>query len=95
VREEIERLEAQLRDLESRVAYSTITVTITPPPTKPEPKPPEPDFLPVFYSALTGLYTVVSGIIYISVAGWPVAAILYGGYRAYRRFIRREMAKSF
>lgn len=90
VREKIERLTAQLKNLERRASYSSITVSIhLPPEPEPGPQPPTPDLIPVIYAALAALYTIISGAIYIAIAGWPIALMGYAAHRAYKR-IRRH-----
>jgi len=86
IRGEIEKIEGQMRYLERRVEYSSISIVVKQPPTPPlPPQPPTPDFLRVFYGALAALYVVVSGLVYLVVAGSPIAAIAYASYTAYKR----------
>lgn len=92
VREKIERLAAQLKNLERRANYSSIAVSIhLPPEPEPGPKPPTPDLVPVIYAALTALYTIISGVIYLAIAGWPIALIGFLAHRAYKKFIKRQV----
>ncbi|SDM19731.1 protein of unknown function [Halogranum gelatinilyticum] len=69
--EEIERLEAQLRTLEGRVAYSTVTVHLTEP--EPEYEPPE---RAAWYdtSAVTAFLESVDGVVTVARAAFVGAA---------------------
>lgn len=91
IRGEIERIQGQLKYLERRVEYSTIMVYVTQP-GKPGPRPspyPSFDITPVLATAITAIYYIVYGLIFLVIAGTPVAVLAYVGYRVYRRFATR------
>ncbi|MCD6261219.1 MAG: DUF4349 domain-containing protein [Thaumarchaeota archaeon] len=91
IRGEIERIQGQLKYLQRRVEYSTIVVYVTQP-GKPRPRPspyPSFDITPVLAAAITAIYYIVYGLIFLAIAGTPVAVLAYVGYRVYRRFIAR------
>ena len=87
VRGEIERLEAQLKNLKRIVEYSSITVSIkTPQKPKPPPSPyPELDLTPALVAAATALLYILYGLIFIAIVGAPLALIAYAGYLVYKR----------
>ncbi|RLG07596.1 MAG: hypothetical protein DRN65_03195 [Thaumarchaeota archaeon] len=92
IRGEIERLEAQMKNLERMVQYSSISITITKP-SKPAPPPspyPEIDFTPVLVAALTALIYIAYGLVFLIIVGIPLGAIAYVGYLAYRKIFRRK-----
>jgi len=91
IRGEIERIQGQLKYLQRRVEYSTIMVHVTQP-GKPRPRPspyPSFDITPVLAAAITAIYYIVYGLTFLAIAGTPVAALAYVGYRVYRRFTAR------
>lgn len=92
VRGEIERIEAQLKNLERMVSYSTISIWIRAP-KEPEPPPPpypEIDFTPVIRAAITALIYVAYGLVFLIIVGAPISLIAYGAYMAYRRIARKK-----
>ena len=92
VRGEIERIEAQLKNLERMVTYSTISIWIKAP-EKPKPPPspyPEIDFTPVIVAAVTALIYIAYGLVFLVIVGTPLAALAYLGYRVYRRAFRKK-----
>lgn len=92
VRGEIERIEAQLKNLERMISYSTISIWIKAP-VKPKPKPspyPEIDFTPVLVAAVTALIYIAYGLVFIVIVGIPVGLIAYAGYLAYRKVAKRR-----
>ena len=92
VRGEIERIEAQLKNLERMVTYSTISIWIKAP-EKPKPPPspyPEIDFTPVIAAAITALIYIAYGLVFLIIVGTPLAALAYLGYRVYRRAFRKK-----
>ncbi len=89
---EIERIEAQLKNLERMTAYSTISIWIKAP-EKPKPKPspyPEIDFTPVLVAAVTALIYIAYGLAFLVVVGIPVGLIAYAGYAVYRKAVKRR-----
>lgn len=93
VRGEIERIEGQLKYLERRVEYSTISVSIVQPPEEPKPKPielPEFNVMPVLIAALTAIYYIAYGLIFLIIVGTPLAVIGYIGFKLYRKFAPRK-----
>jgi len=93
IRGEIERIEGQLKYLERRVEYSTISVSIVQPPKEPEPKPielPEFNVMPVLIAALTAIYYIAYGLIFLIIVGTPLAAIGYAGFKLYRKFAPKK-----
>ena len=91
IRGEIERIQGQLKYLERRVEYSTIMVYVTQP-GKPRPGPspyPSFDITPALAAAITAIYYIVYGLIFLVIAGTPVAVLVYAGYRVYRRLTAR------
>lgn len=87
VRGEIERIEAQLKNLERMISYSTISIWINAP-GKPKPKPspyPEIDFTPVLVAAVTALIYIAYGLLFLTIVGIPIGLIAYAGYLAYRK----------
>jgi len=92
VRGEIERIEAQLKNLERMVTYSTISIWIKAP-EKPKPPPspyPEIDFTPVIAAAITALIYIAYGLVFLIIVGAPLAALAYLGYRVYRKAFRKK-----
>ena len=92
VRGEIERIEAQLKNLERMVTYSTISIWIKAP-EKPKPPPspyPEIDFTPIIAAAITALIYIAYGLVFLIIVGTPLAALAYLGYRVYRRAFRKK-----
>ena len=92
VRGEIERIEAQLKNLERMISYSTISIWIKAP-EKPKPKPspyPEIDFTPVLVAAVTALIYIAYGLIFLIIVGIPIGSIAYAGYVIYRRAVRKR-----
>ncbi len=92
VRGEIERVEAQLKNLERMISYSAISIWIkTPEEPKPKPSPyPVIDFTPVVVAAVTALIYVAYGLVFLIIVGVPVGAIAYGGYLIYRRIVGKK-----
>jgi len=92
VRGEIERVEAQLKNLDRMISYSAISIWIrTPEEVKPKPSPyPVIDFTPVIVAAVTALIYVAYGLVFLIIVGVPVGAITYSGYIIYRRIIRKK-----
>ena len=92
VRGEIERIEAQLKNLERMATYSTISIWIKAP-EKPRPPPspyPEIDFTPVIAAAVAALIYIAYGLVFLILVGTPLAALAYLGYWAYRRAFKRK-----
>jgi hypothetical protein len=90
VRGEIERIEAQLRNLERMVAYSSISIWIRMP-EEPEPSPyPTIDFTPVLAAATTALIHIAYGLVFLIIVGSPLGLMAYGGYIIYRRISGRR-----
>ena len=92
VRGEIERIEAQLKNLERMATYSTISIWIKAP-EKPRPPPspyPEIDFTPVVAAAVAALIYIAYGLVFLILVGTPLAALAYLGYWAYRRAFKRK-----
>ena len=92
VRGEIERIEAQLKNLERMTAYSTISIWIKAP-EKPKPKPspyPEIDFTPVLVAAVTALIYIAYGLVFLAIVGIPVGLIAYAGYAIYRKTVKKR-----
>lgn len=92
IRGEIERLEAQTKNLERMVQYSSISITVAKPsePTSPKPPYPEIDFTPILVAALTALIYIAYGLVFLIIVGIPLGAIAYAGYIIYRRATRRK-----
>ncbi|RLF97904.1 MAG: hypothetical protein DRN49_06760, partial [Thaumarchaeota archaeon] len=91
IRGEIEKIQGQLKYLERRIEYSTIVVYVTQP-EKPRPRPlpyPSFDITPALAAAITAIYYTIYGLIFLVIAGAPVAILIYAGYRIYRRFAAR------
>ncbi|MFQ5712176.1 MAG: DUF4349 domain-containing protein [Candidatus Geothermarchaeales archaeon] len=85
-RETIERLTGQMRFLERRVEYATITVALT------EPSPPEPlvqlpevDWGAGIEAGLWGLFLIVQGLMALVIVLTPVAAVGVPIYYLYKR----------
>jgi len=92
VRGEIERLEAQLRNLDRMIQYSSISITIKSP-EKPRPPPspyPELDLTPVLAIAAMALIYILYGLIFLAIVGGPIAILAYIGYRIYRKLAKRR-----
>ena len=87
VRADVERYEAQLRNLERRVQFSTIHVQIEAPPkeVKPLVRFPTFDVLPALAGALGLLYSVIYALITAVIGLSPLAALGATGYLAYRK----------
>ncbi|WP_435194470.1 DUF4349 domain-containing protein [Natronomonas sp. EA1] len=94
VQEEIERLEAQKRQLENRVAYSTITVELheEPPEREPEPGYADVGLITAFLASIDGVVltirtitvTVAYALPYLLVFGLPVTGVAAVVYRRRR-----------
>ncbi|HDD68916.1 MAG TPA: DUF4349 domain-containing protein [Candidatus Korarchaeota archaeon] len=82
VREEIEVLEAQLENLQSKVEYSTLTVTIQ---EKKGVELPEFDLSRLINLALTALYVAISFIVVGAFFAAPLGAVGWLGLWIYRR----------
>jgi hypothetical protein len=94
VRGEIERIEAQLKNLERMVAYSSISIWIRMP-EEPEPSPyPMMDFTPVLAAAVTALIHIAYGLVFLIIVGSPLGLMAYGGYLIYRRISGRRSQAS-
>ena len=87
VRGEVDSLQGQINYLERSVAMSVITVSLREPP--PPFTPPGMDWGETFQIALTGLFTVVRGLIILAVSLAPLIAIGLGAYYVYKRVKRR------
>ncbi len=92
IRGEIERVEAQLKNLERMTSYSTISIWIrTPEEPAPEPSPyPKVDFTPVLVAAIAALIYVAYGLVFLIIVGAPLSLIAYGVYIIYRRISGRK-----
>lgn len=89
IRGEIERIEAQLKNLKRMVAYSTISIWIKAP-EKPKPSPyPEIDFTPAFMAAVTALTYIAYGLVFLVIVGIPLGLMAYAGYAIYREVFKR------
>jgi len=90
VRGEIERIEAQLKNLERMTSYSTISIWIRmPEEPKPAPSPwPKIDLTPILVLAVTTLIYIAYGLVFLAIVGAPIAVIAYLAYRAYKRFVK-------
>ncbi|MCX8192148.1 MAG: DUF4349 domain-containing protein [Nitrososphaerales archaeon] len=95
VREQIELYMSQLRYLERRVEYSTITISLREP--KPPPTTPPPTWLPEFRwdvpirIGLQILFTVIQGLIVILFALIPISMVGLPTYYLYKK--RKERRK--
>ena len=91
VRGEIERIEAQLKNLQRIVEYSSITISIkSPHEPKPPPSPyPEFDLTPVLVVAVTALLYILYGLVFLLIVGVPLAAITFAVYLVYRRISKQ------
>ena len=87
VRADIERYEAQLKNLERRVQFSTIYVQIEAP--QKEVKPlvqfPTFDIVPALARALGLLYSVIYALVTVVIGFSPLAALGAAGYLVYRK----------
>ena len=87
VRADIERYEAQLKNLERRVRFSTIYVQIEAPPKEVKPfiQFPTFDVMPALARALGLLYSVIYALITAAIGLSPLAALGVTGYLVYRK----------
>ncbi len=87
VRADIERYEAQLKNLERRVQFSTIYVQIEAPPKEVKPfiQFPKFDVTPALARALGLLYSVIYALITAAIGLSPLAALGAAGYLVYRK----------
>ncbi|MEM2843476.1 MAG: DUF4349 domain-containing protein [Candidatus Bathyarchaeia archaeon] len=83
VRGEIEALQGRINYLERSVEMSVISVSLTKP--KPSFKPPTMNWSEVLETALTGLFTVLRGLIILAISIIPIAAIGIPIYYIYKR----------
>jgi hypothetical protein len=83
VRGEIERLQGQINYLERSVEMSIISISLTKP--KPSFKPPSMKWGEVLEAALTGLFTVLKGLIILAISIIPIAAIGVPIYYIYKK----------
>ncbi len=83
VRGEIESLQGQINYLERSVEMSIISISLTKP--KPSFKPPSMKWGEVLEAALTGLFTVVKGLIILAISIIPIAAIAIPIYHIYKK----------
>jgi len=82
VRGEIESLQGQINYLERNVEMSIISINLTKP--KPSFKPPSMNWGEVLEAALTGLFTVLKGLIILAISIIPIAIIGIIGYHIYK-----------
>jgi len=83
VRGEIEALQGQINYLERSVEMSVISISLTKP--TPSFKPPTMNWGKVLEAALTGLFTVLKGLIILAISIIPIAAIGIPIYYIYKR----------
>ena len=92
IRGEIERLEAQMKNLERMVEYSSISISITTP-SKPKPPPspyPKIDLTPILAAAVTAVIYIVYGLVFLIIVGAPLSMIAYAGYLIYRKVAKKS-----
>jgi len=82
VRGEIESLQGQINYLERNVEMSIISIKLTKP--KPSFKPPSMNWGEVLETALTGLFTVLKGLIILAISIIPIAIIGIVAYKIYK-----------
>jgi len=82
VRGEIESLQGQINYLERNVEMSIISINLTKP--KPSFKPPSMNLGEVLETALTGLFTVLKGLIILAISIIPIAIIGVIVYHIYK-----------
>ncbi|MEM2680859.1 MAG: DUF4349 domain-containing protein, partial [Candidatus Bathyarchaeia archaeon] len=83
IRGEIEALQGRINYLERSVEMSIISISLTKP--KPSFKPPTMNWSEVLETALTGLFTVLRGLIILAISIIPIAAIGIPIYYIYKR----------
>ena len=89
VRSQIEYLEALMKNLQRRIDYATITVTITAPTRQALPGP---DWGSILRDAVYTAYTVIAGLVILTLGLSPLWAIIGVAYIAYRHWRRRGPA---
>jgi archaellum component FlaC len=91
VRGEIESLQGQINYLERNVEMSIISINLTKP--KPSFKPPSMNWGEVLETALTGLFTVLKGLIILAISTIPITIIGIIGYHIYKERRKKEVEK--
>lgn len=92
IRVDIERIEAQLKNLERSASYSTVRVVVEAPPKKIKPIVTFPQFdpLPAIASGLRSMYNVIYGLIVLFLSLLPLAPPALAAFLAYRYLKRRK-----
>ena len=92
IRVDIERIEAQLKNLERSISYSTIRVAIEAPPKRIKPIVTFPQFdpLPAIASGLRCMYNVVYGLIVLFLSLLPLGPLALVAFLAYKYLKRRK-----